>query len=80
MHWRFVVWKIGLTVEQPGAGCAVADPAREHEGERMALGVGQRVDFRRALAARAAGEDASPRVIVQNALRARVGSMIIRKA
>jgi hypothetical protein len=46
---------IGKLFEQPGAGCPGSDlAAREYEGERTALGVGQRVDFRCAPAARTA--------------------------
>jgi hypothetical protein len=41
--------------EQPGIGCALGGlAAGEDDGERTALGIAQRVDFRRALAARAA--------------------------
>lgn len=46
------IWKL---FEQPSACCAVGDlAASQHEGERSALSVGQRVNFRRAPAARAA--------------------------
>jgi hypothetical protein len=46
------IWEL---FKQQGARCAVGDlAAGEHEGERSAVGVGQRVDFRRAPAARAA--------------------------
>ena len=41
--------------EQLGAGCAIGDlSTREHECDRTALAVGQRMDFRRAPAARSA--------------------------
>ncbi len=46
---------IGKLFERWGVGCAVGElAAGEHEGERTALGVSQRVYFRCASAARAA--------------------------
>jgi hypothetical protein len=56
---------IGKLLEQSGPGRAVGNfAAGEHEGERSALGVGQRVDFRRARAARTADRSILGSVLV----------------